>query len=88
VASQLVIQESSAGTPEAARARLQALEDMEMLAMTEEATALAQGLIGAGIVPAKAAEDALHIAIAVTNGVEYLLTWNCKHLLMHEFAFQ
>ena len=25
-------------------------------------------------------EDALHIAIAVTNGVEYLLTWNCPHL--------
>jgi hypothetical protein len=30
--------------------------------------------------PPKAAEDALHIAIAVTSGVEYLLTWNCTHL--------
>lgn len=87
VASQLVIQESSAGDPEAAQARLQALEDTEMLAVTEEATALAQGLIGAGIVPAIAAEDALHIAIAVTNGVEYLLTWNCKHLANARIRF-
>ena len=30
--------------------------------------------------PQKAAEDALHIAIAVTNGIDYLLTWNCKHI--------
>jgi len=37
-------------------------------------------LVTAGAVPEKAAEDALHIAIAVTNGVEYLLTWNCRHL--------
>jgi hypothetical protein len=30
--------------------------------------------------PAKAAADALHVALAATNGVEYLLTWNCTHL--------
>ena len=33
-----------------------------------------------GVLPQEAAEDALHIAVAVTNGVEYLLTWNCRHL--------
>jgi hypothetical protein len=33
-----------------------------------------------GAVPDVAAEDALHIAIAVTNGVDYLLTWNCAHI--------
>jgi hypothetical protein len=31
-------------------------------------------------VPEVAAQDALHIAIAVTNGVDYLLTWNCTHI--------
>jgi hypothetical protein len=30
--------------------------------------------------PPKAAEDALHIAVAVIHGIEYLLTWNCKHI--------
>ena len=33
-----------------------------------------------GPIPSQAAEDALHIAIAVANGVDYLLTWNYKHI--------
>ena len=33
-----------------------------------------------GALPAKAADDALHIAIAATNGVPFLLTWNCRHM--------
>ncbi len=48
--------------------------------MTEEAGELAQQLVDSGAIPAKAAEDAGHIAIAVTNGVEYLVTWNCRHI--------
>lgn len=80
VASQLVVQEASAGGPEAARERLDVLATLTLLEVTEEASALTQELVKAGAVPEKAAEDALHIAIAVTNGVEYLLTWNCKHL--------
>jgi predicted nucleic acid-binding protein len=80
VASQLVVQEASAGGPEAARERLGVLATLTLLEVTEEASALAQELVKAEAVPEKAAEDALHIAIAVTNGVEYLLTWNCKHL--------
>jgi hypothetical protein len=37
-------------------------------------------LVEQGIVPAKAAEDALHIAVATIHGVDYLLTWNCRHI--------
>ncbi len=33
-----------------------------------------------GIVPSKAAEDALHIAIATIYEMDYLLTWNCRHI--------
>jgi predicted nucleic acid-binding protein len=80
VASQLVVQEASAGDPSAAQQRLAILEELELLAVTEEAMMLAQALVDVGPLPSRAAEDALHIAIAVTNGVEYLLTWNCKHL--------
>jgi hypothetical protein len=32
------------------------------------------------IVPPAAETDALHIAIAATSGMEYLLTWNCRHI--------
>lgn len=80
VASQLVLQEASAGDPEAAQRRLRALEMVSMLETTDEASALARQLIAAGAVPEASPEDALHIAIAVTNGVDYLLTWNYRHL--------
>lgn len=80
VASQLVIQEAIAGDPIASQQRLAVLEDIELLSVTEAAISLAQAFIEAGVLPQKAAEDALHIAIAVTNGVDYLLTWNCKHI--------
>ena len=33
-----------------------------------------------GPLPQKAALDALHIAVAVSGGIEYLLTWNFAHL--------
>jgi len=46
---------------------------MELLAVTEEAVTLAQALVETGPMPPTAAEDALHIAIAVTSGVEYLM---------------
>lgn len=80
VASQLVIQEASAGDEAAAQQRLNMLTEAELLSISEAALNLAQVLVDMGPVPAKAAADALHIAIAVTNGVEYLLTWNCKHI--------
>lgn len=80
VASQLVVQEAGAGDEEAARARLRILADIELLAVSADALALAAALLEPGPLPRKAGEDALHIAISVTNGVDYLLTWNCKHL--------
>jgi predicted nucleic acid-binding protein len=80
VASQLVVQETGADDPQAAKDRLERLTMLTLLEVTEEAVTLAQELLSSGAVPEKAAEEALHLAIAVTNGVEYLLTWNCKHL--------
>lgn len=47
---------------------------------TTEAIELAEELLRAGALPSKAADDALHIAIAATKAIPYLLTWNCRHL--------
>lgn len=80
VASQLVLQEASSGDREAAQQRLNLLDTMTLLETTEDALILARGLVDAGVLPDTAADDALHIAVAATNGVEYLVTWNCKHL--------
>ncbi|MBA3943716.1 MAG: type II toxin-antitoxin system VapC family toxin [Herpetosiphonaceae bacterium] len=78
--SQLVIQEASAGDPMVPKRRLVALEGIPLLALTEDAVALARALTNDGPVPAKSAADALHIAVAAINGMEFLLTWNCKHI--------
>jgi predicted nucleic acid-binding protein len=80
VASEVVVNEASAGDADAARDRLAALDSVTLLDATEEAAELAQQLIDAGAIPEKAAEDAVHIAIAVANGVDYLVTWNCRHI--------
>lgn len=78
--SELVIQEASAGDKVAAEQRLQALEDIPELKLNEETVTLAERLIKDGSLPQNAVEDALHIAIATLNGIDYLLTWNFKHL--------
>jgi hypothetical protein len=78
--SQLVLGEAGAGDTPAAQERLAVLNTMTLLETTPEALALAKELIQAGALPEKAADDALPIAIAATNGVPYLLTWNCRHL--------
>lgn len=78
--SELVIQEAGAGDETAAQQRLQALEGIPQLRLSEEIVVLAEKLIKDGSLPQSAVEDALHIAIATLNGIDYLLTWNFKHL--------
>jgi predicted nucleic acid-binding protein len=78
--SELVFREASAGDPGAAQRRRDVLAGIDVLEVTEEALDLADKLVRQGAVPTTAPEDALHIAIAVSNGVEYLLTWNCAHI--------
>ena len=78
--SQLVLDEASVGDAQAAQERLKVLQPMLVLETTSDAVELAKELLKAGALPPKAANDALHIAIAATKSVPYLLTWNCRHL--------
>jgi predicted nucleic acid-binding protein len=80
VSSQLVAREAGVGDPEAAEARLAFLAGLTKLEITEEALMLAQRLLQTKAIPLDFPEDALHVAVAVVNGIEYLLTWNYKHL--------
>ena len=78
--SELVIREAGAGDPDAAKRRLEFLSGLPSLTISEEALALAKRLVEAGTVPRQAGEDALHIAMATLQGMDFLLTWNCKHI--------
>lgn len=78
--SQMVIQEASSGDTNSVEQRMLAVEGVPLLAMSEEVVRLAERLITLGAVPKTAVEDALHIAVATVNGIDYLLTWNFKHI--------
>lgn len=80
VISELVEQEAVKGDPDAAAARLTALQRTMVLSISDAAVALGEGLVSAGPIPRESAADALHISIAAANGSDFLLTWNCKHI--------
>jgi len=78
--SRAVLAECAKGDPDAARRRKDFMGDIQAYPVTEADTALAaeyQRLLG---IPDRAKADCVHLAVCVTNKVEYLLTWNCTHL--------
>ncbi len=97
--SDTVYTEASGGDPDAAQLRLEAISDISRLTVSKDARELAKELLTGIPLPMRAETDALHLAIAAVNGVDFLLTWNCRHLanaalrhrieyLCHEAGFQ
>ncbi len=78
--SEFVLAEASRGDSNAARRRLEVIEDIPQLQATEEVRLLGKALMSEGPIPPRAELDAYHIAIAAVNGMDYLLTWNCVHI--------
>jgi hypothetical protein len=78
--SQLVLDEAGAGDPQAAHERLEVLAAIPMLPTVPAISELAKALLNMGAIPSKAGDDAIHLAYAAVHGVDYLLTWNCRHL--------
>jgi hypothetical protein len=78
--SQLVIDESSNGDPEAIVRRLEVLDGIPLVEAHLGTAELAESLIRDLSLPIRAADDAAHIALAVVNGIDFLLTWNCTHI--------
>lgn len=78
--SELVLAEAQSGDADAAGRRVAVLNSLPLLAVTGDAKELARRLIAEGGVPAHAGADALHIAIASVHEMDYLLTWNCRHI--------
>ena len=78
--SEVVLRECKAGDSAAVARRLEAIGEIPLLGMTDQVAEIAQLLLSEGIMPAKAAEDALHISIAAVHRVDFLLSWNFKHI--------
>lgn len=78
--STVVVEEASSGDATAAKRRLELLLDVAVLEVNEAVVQLAAQLVTAQVIPQKAVQDALHIAIGCVHGIHYLLTWNYKHI--------
>lgn len=79
-ASESVVEEVSKGDPEMAAERLKLLKGIPLLPATQSAVDLALKFLRESSLPSDADVDALHIAIASVHFLDYLLTWNCKHI--------
>lgn len=78
--SRFVLDECLDGDPIAAQERLAFLKGLPLLTVTLEIERLAEELIKSLQIPQKATLDAFHISISAIHGIQYLLTWNCKHI--------
>jgi predicted nucleic acid-binding protein len=80
VTSQYVLEEAALGDPSLAAERLKVLADIPSLELHPDIPRLATEIVARAILPSKAIVDALHIAAASYHAIDYLLTWNCKHI--------
>ena len=81
VISRIVRAEIQRGDPTAAQQRLEVVSHLTVLEISPEMDILVQKLLDSGAVPRNSRPDAQHIAIATGHGVEYLVSWNYKHIV-------
>ncbi|KOR29627.1 hypothetical protein TI03_01865 [Achromatium sp. WMS1] len=78
--SELELEEIGCGDLIAANRRLEIVQNVPVLMINHDAIAIAQALTNEKAVPESSKEDALHIGIAASQEVDFLLTWNFKHI--------
>lgn len=80
IVSDEVLREAARGDADQARLRLEALQNLPTLPITAEVENLAEAVLQSGSLPSAARSDAIHVAAATLIKVDFLLTWNCRHL--------
>jgi len=78
--SQFVIDEICQGDVHAAKARLEAIKDFPILELPDQVRKIAKRYLERISIPRKSRIDAFHIAAAVVNGMDYILSWNFHHI--------
>jgi len=84
--SDAVLLEAAAGDSEASQRRMDVLDGIPVLNPLPQADEIVAALIDRLALPNRALADAVYIAICVVHGLDYLLTWNCTHILPMPFS--
>jgi predicted nucleic acid-binding protein len=59
---------------------IELVEDVPLLPITGDVQGLAALLVHEKVMPGPLAGDAVHVAVATVHGMDYILTWNVRHL--------
>lgn len=78
--SEVVLREMQAGDAKAAELRMRMVEGIPCLGLNADVEALAHAYHTELQLPPKAGNDVLHISLAVSYELDYLVTWNCTHI--------
>ncbi len=78
--SDFVLFEISRGDKEASAKRLSTVQDIKLLEYTREIEELAQKYMEILRIPQRSYVDSVHLALSVWHKIDYLISWNCKHI--------
>ncbi|MBI4555984.1 MAG: type II toxin-antitoxin system VapC family toxin [Candidatus Hydrogenedentes bacterium] len=78
--SPVVLEEISKGDRQQARIRLAKLARFSVLEVNPDVHDLANLYFAEINIPDKAMADAYHLALATWHGMDYLVSWNCRHI--------
>jgi hypothetical protein len=78
--SQETLDEAARGEPAMAERRLALLDEIGVLPASDSTDALTKILLAKDLIPAKAASDAVQIAVASVHEMDFLVTWNFRHI--------
>ena len=78
--SQVVLDEIAFGEKAMAQLRLQILQSVPLLQVTDSVKEFARKILSSGLLPTTADRDAVHIALASAYQMDILLSWNCRHI--------
>lgn len=79
--SPIVLEEISKGDADAAKLRLDSVSSFQVLEVLPEVRILADSYFSAIDIPEKARADSYHLAVAAWHGMDFLISWNCSHIV-------
>lgn len=79
-ASAEVVAELEHPTQPNGRQALELIHDLQWLPMTDEVRGLSHLLVQERVLPGPTVGDAVHVALAAAHHMDYLVTWDLRHL--------
>lgn len=86
--SEIVIDEISQGNPDLIKERLEIIKEIKALKLTNEIENIASKYMEFFNFPDKLVRDIYHVSYCVFYNIDFLLTWNCKHIANAHFKIQ